>query len=67
MLVTDSEAVNHSGSISAMWWLVFTAVDLHFGVIIIDVLARSDSITEEKRKHLQTAKKVTLGLIALTV
>jgi hypothetical protein len=50
-----------------MWWLVFTAIDLYLGVVIIDTLARGDSVSEEKRDRLVKAKKVTLVLFGLTV
>lgn len=50
-----------------MGWLIFTAIDLYLGVVIIDVLARSESVSEEKRRHLSVVKKVTIFLLALTI
>ena len=50
-----------------MWWLVFTAIDLYLGVVVIDTLARGESLSDEKRHRLAKAKKVTLVLFGLTV
>ena len=50
-----------------MWWLIFTAIDLYLGVVIIDTLVRGDSVSNEKRNRLVKAKKLTLVLFGLTV
>ncbi len=50
-----------------MWWLIFTALDLYLGVVIIDTLARGDSVSNEKRDRLVKARKLTLVLFGLTI
>ena len=50
-----------------MWWLVFTAIDLYLGVVILDTLARGDSVSEEKRHRLLKARKVALFLFGITI
>ncbi len=52
---------------AAVWWFVFTAIDLYVGVVLLDTLARSDTIPAEKRQRLLRAKQITLALLALTI
>jgi len=47
-----------------VWWIIFTAVDLYIGLIVLDALA--PSLHPEKRNRVAVAKKITLGLLALT-
>jgi hypothetical protein len=47
-----------------MWWILFTAIDLYIGLIVIDVMAKSGSIPPEKLPRLQLLKKFVLGAIA---
>lgn len=49
-----------------MWWIVFTAVDLYLGLIVIDVLARSESLPPEKLHRLAVGKKILIGALAAT-
>ncbi|HZQ70981.1 MAG TPA: hypothetical protein VFA68_20810 [Terriglobales bacterium] len=67
MVVTRRDGVNRFYYNAGMGWLVFTAVDLYMGVVLIDLLARSESLPEPKRRRLQSAKRITLALFALTV
>jgi hypothetical protein len=50
-----------------VWWLVFTAIDLYIGVVLLDTLARSETVPAEKRQRLVRAKQITLALLALTI
>jgi hypothetical protein len=50
-----------------VWWLVFTAIDLYIGVVLLDMLARGESVPTDKRTRLFAAKKITLVLLALTI
>jgi hypothetical protein len=47
-----------------MWWILFTAIDLYIGLIVIDVMQKSGSIPPEKLPRLQIVKKITIGAIA---
>ena len=49
-----------------MWWILFTAFDLYIGLVIVDILARSDSIPAEKLPRLKVAKKVMIGALVVT-
>jgi len=49
-----------------MWWLVFTAVDLYLGLILIDVLTKSDSIPPHKLRAMRITKKVMIGGLCVT-
>jgi hypothetical protein len=60
--LTPNEAINYT---SRMWWILFTAVDLYIGLIILDVMAKSGSIPPQKLPRLQVAKKITIGAIAV--
>lgn len=46
-----------------MWWILFTAVDLYIGLVILDVMAKS--LPAEKQPELARAKKVIIVLLAL--
>jgi len=50
-----------------VWWFVFTAIDLYVGVVLLETLARNDTIPAEKRQRLLRAKRITLALLALTI
>lgn len=42
-------------------------MDLYLGFVLLDVLARGELVTAEKRQRLARAKKITLMLLALTL
>jgi hypothetical protein len=46
-----------------MWWIVFTAVDLYIGLIVLDTLI--PSLPPEKRKRANVAKKIVVVLLVL--
>jgi hypothetical protein len=46
-----------------MWWIVFTAVDLYIGLVVLDAMA--PSLPPEKQRRLVLAKKVILASIGL--
>jgi hypothetical protein len=46
-----------------MWWILFTAIDLYFGVLILDTLGAS--VAEEKRRRLALAKKFCLAVMGI--
>ncbi len=46
-----------------MWWIVFTAVDLYIGLIVLDALM--PSLPAEKRRRANAAKKVVVALLVL--
>ena len=48
-----------------MWWILFTAIDLYIGLIVIEVMAKSGSVPPEKLPRLQIVKKITIGAIAV--
>ena len=50
-----------------MWWLVFTAADLYIGIVCLDVISKSGSIPEHKLKRVAVAKKITVGLLIITL
>ena len=60
----ESDCLEYIGS---MWWFVFTAVDLYIGVVALDLLARSGSISPEKLPRLAVARKVTFLSLAVVV
>jgi hypothetical protein len=47
-----------------MWWIVFTAVDLYLGLVVLDTLI--PSLPAEKRNRAIYAKKVIIGLLVLS-
>jgi len=47
-----------------MWWIVFTAVDLYIGLIILDALV--PSLPAEKVPRIKSAKKVIIVLLVLS-
>jgi len=47
-----------------MWWILFTAVDLYIGLIILDALA--PAVPAEKLLGLAMAKKLVIALLVLT-
>jgi hypothetical protein len=47
-----------------MWWIVFTAVDLYIGLVILKTV--QPSVPPEKQKRLKIAEQVILGLLGLT-
>jgi hypothetical protein len=46
-----------------MWWIVFTAVDLYIGLVILDILI--PSLPAEKRYRANLAKKIVVVLLVL--
>lgn len=48
-----------------MWWIAFTAIDLYLGLIVIDVLARSESLSPQKLRRLAVVKKVVIAAISV--
>jgi len=46
-----------------MWWIVFTAVDLYIGLIVLDTLI--PSLPAEKRCRAHLAKKVVVVSLVL--
>ena len=48
-----------------MGWILFTAIDLYLGLILIDVLARSESLPPEKLRRLAVAKKALIAALCL--
>jgi hypothetical protein len=49
-----------------MWWIVFTAVDLYIGLIVLDTMI--PSLPAEKRRRAYLAKKVVvISLVALVI
>ncbi len=46
-----------------MWWIVFTAVDLYIGLIVLDTLM--PSLPAEKRHRAHLARKVVVVSIVL--
>lgn len=51
-----------------MFWIIFTAVDLYVGLVIIDLLARSQSLTPGQQRRAAIAKKlIWAGLAGLAV
>ncbi len=47
-----------------MWWIVFTAVDLYIGLVILDALA--PSLAAEKVPRIKSAKRVIVVLLVLS-
>ena len=51
-----------------MWWILFTAVDLYIGLVVLDALA--PSLPPEEQRRLAVAKKViiaSIGLLAIAL
>jgi len=48
-----------------MGWTIFTAIDLWIGVIVLDAMA--PSVPPEKLTRLRIVRKVTLGLLVVSV
>lgn len=48
-----------------MWWILFTAIDLYLGLVLIDVLARSESIPPDKLRRLAVTKKILIAGLSL--
>jgi len=49
-----------------VWWILFAAIDVYAGLIILDLLARS--VPPEKMPRIRVAKKVMVAtLVALAV
>jgi hypothetical protein len=46
-----------------MWWILFTAVDLYIGLVVLDAMA--PSLPPEKQRRLAVAKKVIVASIGL--
>jgi len=46
-----------------MWWILFTAVDLYIGIIVLDAMA--SSIPPEKQQRLALLKKILWVSIAV--
>jgi len=46
-----------------MWWILFTAVDLYIGLIVLDTLI--PSLPPEKRDRAKVAKKIVVVLLVL--
>jgi len=47
-----------------MWWILFTAVDLYVGLVILKTM--QPSVPPEKQKRLKIAEQVILVLLGLT-
>jgi len=47
-----------------MWWIVFTAVDLYIGLVILKTM--QPSTPPQKQKRLKRAERVIVVLLALT-
>ena len=47
-----------------MWWIVFTAVDLYIGLVILKTM--QPSVPPEKQKRLKGPERVIVVLLALT-
>jgi Mn2+/Fe2+ NRAMP family transporter len=47
-----------------MWWIVFTAVDLYIGIVVLKTM--ESSVPPEKRKRLKIAERVVLVLLGIT-
>ena len=47
-----------------MWWIVFTAVDLYIGLVILDALV--PSLPAEKVPRIKLAKRVIVVLLVLS-
>jgi hypothetical protein len=47
-----------------MWWIVFTAVDLYIGLVVLDALV--PSLPAEKVPRIKSAKKVIIVLLVLS-
>jgi hypothetical protein len=48
-----------------MWWIIFTAVDLYIGVIVLDTLI--PTLPAEKYHRAKVVRKVVVVLLALSV
>jgi uncharacterized membrane protein YidH (DUF202 family) len=46
-----------------MWWIVFTAVDLYIGLVVLDALI--PSLPAEKRRRANVAKEIVVVLLVL--
>jgi len=46
-----------------MWWILFTAVDLYIGLVVLDAMA--PGVPPEKQRRLAVAKKAILASIGL--
>jgi hypothetical protein len=46
-----------------MWWIVFTAVELYIGLVVLDALM--PSLSAEKRQRARVAKKVVVVLLVV--
>jgi len=46
-----------------MWWILFTAVDLYVGLVILDLMAKS--LPAEKLPKLARARKVIVVLLVM--
>ena len=46
-----------------MWWILFTAVDLYIGLVVLDALM--PSLSTEKRQRANLVKKVVLVLLVV--
>ena len=44
-----------------MWWIVFAAVDVYIGLVILDLLARS--MPPEKMPRMKIAKKALVAIL----
>jgi hypothetical protein len=47
-----------------MWWIVFTAVDLYIGLVILDALV--PSLPAEEIPRIKLAKRVIVALLVLS-
>jgi hypothetical protein len=46
-----------------MWWIVFTAVDLYIGLVMLKVMA--PSVPAEKKRRMMMAERVIYAGLAL--
>ena len=48
-----------------MWWIIFTAVDLYVGLVVLEALI--PSLSDEKRRGAILARRVIIALLVLLV
>ena len=48
-----------------MWWIIFTAVDLYIGLVVLKSL--EPSLPPAKQRRVAVAAKVIVGLLVLCV
>jgi hypothetical protein len=48
-----------------MWWIIFTAVDLYIGLVVLKTMA--SSVSDEKKQRMAVAEKVIYAGLVLCV